>query len=67
MVQNWRAAGIFPQFAAGNTTLFNPGGPGSVAVPANYPESFAAGATDASDNLATEKGSQHKRKSFVYS
>ncbi len=52
MVQNWRAAGIFPQFAAGNTTLFNPGGPGSVAVPANYPESFAAGATDASDNLA---------------
>ncbi|KGA97788.1 peptidase S8 [Alkalihalobacillus alcalophilus ATCC 27647 = CGMCC 1.3604] len=52
MVQNWRAAGIFPQFAAGNTTLFNPGGPGSVAVPANYPESFAAGATDIGDNLA---------------
>ncbi|WP_090870001.1 S8 family peptidase [Oceanobacillus limi] len=48
----WRAADIFPAFAAGNTTLFNPGGPGSVAAPSNYPESFAVGATDSSDNLA---------------
>ncbi|WP_051359330.1 S8 family serine peptidase [Paucisalibacillus globulus] len=48
----WRAAQIFPVFAAGNTTLFNPGGPGSVATPANYPESFAVGATDINDNLA---------------
>ncbi|RKQ29613.1 peptidase S8 [Oceanobacillus halophilus] len=48
----WRAADIFPAFAAGNTTLFNPGGPGSVAVPSNYPESFAVGATDNGDNLA---------------
>ncbi|WP_353948999.1 S8 family serine peptidase [Sporolactobacillus sp. Y61] len=52
MVQNWRAADIFPEFSAGNTDLFNPGGPGSVAAPANYPEAFAAGATDNSDQLA---------------
>ncbi|GAA0367493.1 S8 family serine peptidase [Bacillus horti] len=44
MVEAWRAAGILPVFAAGNTT----GGsvPGSVSVPSNYPESFAVGATD---------------------
>lgn len=53
VVTAWRAAGIFPAFAAGNTTLFNPGGPGSVAVPANYPESFAIGATDVNDLLAS--------------
>ncbi|MFC4620549.1 S8 family serine peptidase, partial [Camelliibacillus cellulosilyticus] len=53
MVQNWRAAGIFPEFSAGNTDIFNPGGPGSVAAPANYPESFATGATDSNDNLAS--------------
>ncbi|GAA0492954.1 bacillopeptidase F [Salinibacillus aidingensis] len=52
VVTNWRAAGIFPTFSAGNTSLTNPGGPGSVATPANYPESFAVGATDSSDNLA---------------
>ena len=52
MVQNWRAADIFPEFSAGNTTLFNPGGPGSIATPANYPESFATGATDINDRLA---------------
>lgn len=49
----WRAAEIFPEFSAGNTTLFNPGGPGSIATPANYPESFATGATDINDNLAS--------------
>lgn len=48
----WREAGIFPVFAAGNTTPSNEGGPGSVAIPANYPESFAVGATDSSNNLA---------------
>lgn len=48
----WRAAEIFPEFSAGNTTIFNPGGPGSIANPANYPESFATGATDINDNLA---------------
>ncbi|WP_425464005.1 S8 family serine peptidase [Oceanobacillus piezotolerans] len=53
MVIAWRAADIFPAFAAGNTTLSNPGGPGSVAAPSNYPESFAVGATDSSDNLAS--------------
>ncbi|WP_050801695.1 S8 family peptidase [Ornithinibacillus scapharcae] len=49
----WRAANIFPAFAAGNTTLFNPGGPGSVASPSNYPESFAVGATDSNDMVAS--------------
>jgi bacillopeptidase F len=52
-VTAWRAADIFPAFAAGNTTLTNPGGPGSVAVPANYPESFAAGSTNNSDNKSS--------------
>ena len=53
MVQAWRAAEIFPEFSAGNTDLFNPGGPGSVANPANYPESVATGATDINDRLAS--------------
>ncbi|MYL40397.1 S8 family serine peptidase [Virgibacillus massiliensis] len=53
VVQNWRAAEIFPEFSAGNTTLTNPGGPESVAVPANYPESFATGATDLNDQLGS--------------
>ena len=53
MVQAWRAADIYPVFAAGNTTATNPGGPGSVAVPANYPESYAVGATDINMNLGS--------------
>ncbi|WP_211748913.1 S8 family serine peptidase [Paenibacillus sp. Marseille-Q4541] len=53
IVQAWRDAQIFPEFSAGNTTLTNPGGPGSVANPANYPESFATGATDINGNLAS--------------
>lgn len=53
MVKNWRAANIFPEFSAGNTTWSNPGGTGSVANPANYPESFATGATDSSNKLAS--------------
>jgi bacillopeptidase F len=53
MVQAWRAAEIFPEFSAGNTRIGNPGGPGSVANPANYPESFATGATDINMNLAS--------------
>jgi len=52
-VTAWRAAEIFPAFAAGNTTLTNPGGPGSVAVPANYPESFATGSTNNNDDLSS--------------
>jgi bacillopeptidase F (M6 metalloprotease family) len=53
MVQAWRDAQIFPEFSAGNTRAGNPGGPGSVANPANYPESFATGATDINDGLAS--------------
>ncbi|WP_084215521.1 S8 family serine peptidase [Jeotgalibacillus campisalis] len=52
MVQAWRAAEIVPVFAAGNTRVGNPGGPGSVSAPGNYPESFAVGATDINQNLA---------------
>ncbi|WP_425481990.1 S8 family serine peptidase [Cytobacillus depressus] len=53
MVQAWRAAEIFPEFSAGNTTLGNPGGPRSIANPANYPESFATGATDINNGLGS--------------
>lgn len=53
MVNAWRAAEIFPEFSAGNTTLTNPGGPGSIANPANYPESYATGATDINNNLGS--------------
>src|SRR5699024_7401655 len=53
IVIQWRNAGIFPEFSAGNVDLFNPGGPGSVAAPSNYPESFATGATDSNDELAS--------------
>lgn len=52
VVISWRAAEIFPEFSAGNTTLTNPGGPGSVAAPANYPESFATGAIDINNKVA---------------
>ena len=51
MVQTWRAAEIFPEFSAGNTNLSNPGGPGSIANPANYPEAVATGATDINNKL----------------
>ncbi|MDT9025557.1 S8 family serine peptidase [Rossellomorea yichunensis] len=53
MVAAWRAAEIFPEFSAGNTTQYNSGGPGSIATPANYPESFATGATDINDKLGS--------------
>lgn len=53
MVRAWRSADIFPEFSAGNTRPGSPGGPGSVANPANYPESFATGATDINDQLAS--------------
>jgi len=53
VVISWRAAEIFPEFSAGNTTLSNPGGPGSVAAPANYPESFATGAIDSNNSVAS--------------
>lgn len=53
VVANWRAAEIFPEFSAGNTTLSNPGGAGSVAAPANYPEAFATGATDINNKVGS--------------
>ena len=46
-LQALRAAGILPVFAAGN---FGSGGSTS-ASPANYPESFAVGATNNSDSI----------------
>lgn len=48
-VQNWTAAGIFPAFAAANS------GPGcnTVGSPGDYPQSFASGATDSSDAIAS--------------
>ncbi|MFN2746132.1 MULTISPECIES: S8 family serine peptidase [unclassified Bacillus (in: firmicutes)] len=52
MVKAWRAADIFPSFAAGNVSEFEPGGPGSVENPSNYPESFAIGAVDSENSLA---------------
>ncbi|HEY4552157.1 MAG TPA: S8 family serine peptidase, partial [Bacillaceae bacterium] len=52
-VVNWRNAQIFPEFSAGNVRAGNPGGPGSVANPANYRESFATGATDINNKLAS--------------
>jgi subtilisin family serine protease len=52
MVQNWRAAGIFPAFANGNN------GPacGSSTSPGDYPESFSAGAIDMNDAIASFSG-----------
>ncbi|WMM26777.1 S8 family serine peptidase [Tissierella sp. MB52-C2] len=49
-VRNWRAAEIFPAFAAGNQRAGEPAPwPGSISCPANYPESFAVAATDRTD------------------
>ncbi|WP_077610207.1 S8 family serine peptidase [Clostridium sp. Marseille-P2415] len=45
MVTSWKAAGIIPVFSSGNQT--DGAAPrASVSAPANYPESFAVGATD---------------------
>jgi PKD repeat protein len=48
-VQAWRAAGIFPAFSPGA------GGPGcsTMRSPGDYPESFATGATDDTDTIAS--------------
>ena len=48
----WRAAGIVPVFSAGNTTNLNPGGPGSIHEPSNFPEAFTVGALKKDDGLA---------------
>ncbi|MFZ7944505.1 S8 family serine peptidase [Neobacillus sp. 19] len=54
LVQAWRSVGIFPVFSVGNTDLFNPVAlPGTASSPANYPESFAVGATTKTDELAS--------------
>ncbi len=45
MVESWREAGIVPVFSAGNERG-RPAPPASISNPANYPESFAVGATD---------------------
>jgi subtilisin family serine protease len=49
MVNNWRAAGIFPAFAAGNA------GPNCATAtsPGDYVQSFASGATNSSDVIAS--------------
>ncbi len=53
-VSNWRAAGIFPVFSAGNQRTGEPAPwPGSISVPSNYPESFAVAATDSNDIRAS--------------
>ncbi|MBT9260076.1 MAG: S8 family serine peptidase [Clostridiales bacterium] len=48
-VAAWRAAGIFPAFSAGNS------GPscGTAGSPGDYAISFASGATDINDNIAS--------------
>jgi len=49
-VRAWRAAGIFPVFSAGNQRSGEPEPwPGSISVPANYPESFAVAAVESND------------------
>lgn len=56
MVAVWRAADIFPVFAAGNCGAPRQGctiaGVGSISSPADYSDSFAVGATDKDDRLA---------------
>jgi subtilase family serine protease len=47
-IQAWRAAGIFPAFAAGNSGPL----PGTVTSPAAYANSFAVGSTDSSDAVS---------------
>lgn len=48
-VQAWRASSIFPAFSAGNS---GPGG-GTIGSPGDYAESYASGATDISDVIAS--------------
>lgn len=47
-VNAWVAAGIFPNFAAGN----NGPAPATTGSPGSFPQSFAVGATDINDQLA---------------
>jgi subtilisin family serine protease len=47
-IEAWRAAGIFPAFASGNSGP----DPGSVCSPGAYPVAFAVGSTDSSDAVS---------------
>jgi hypothetical protein len=47
-VQSWRAAGIFPAFAIGNSGPFC----NTAESPGDYPESFSTGATEIFDTIA---------------
>ncbi|HWQ13343.1 MAG TPA: S8 family serine peptidase [Roseiflexaceae bacterium] len=49
----WRAAGMFPLFAAGNVDASRPQTCGSIASPADYADVMAVGATDAADTVAS--------------
>jgi hypothetical protein len=51
-IQAWRAAGIFPAFAAGN---YGPGA-GSARTPGADADSFAVGATTSTDTIASFSG-----------
>lgn len=53
IVKAWREANIFPAFSVGNTSEYNAGGHGSATPPGNYPESFATGAVDSNNKLAS--------------
>ncbi len=57
MVSAWRAAGIFPAFAAGNSGP----GDGTVGSPGDYATSFATGATDQADTVCwfSSRGPSH--------
>ncbi len=48
----WRAAGIFPVFAAGNASIQNPSVCGSIASPGDDPQVLAVGAIDANRTIA---------------
>lgn len=48
----WRAAGIFPVFAAGNAGSESQQTCGSIASPGDYADVLAVGATDANDTIA---------------
>lgn len=48
IIEAWRAAGIFPLFAAGNSGP----SPRTVGTPGGYPHAFAIGATTNSDGIA---------------
>lgn len=49
VVEAWRAANMFPSFAAGNAGPR----PKTVGIPGGYPHAFAAGATDSNDGIAS--------------